>query len=107
MTVQIWLGDSSYSHFEKGLAIFDKDHVERLDECIHLGMLVDSTLIGTTDGMNCGDFLIRWKISEDGIHIYDVDPKITHILFVNFSKRSIFVDGYEIKRKRTYTLQLK
>ena len=106
MTVQLWL-NNLYSHFEKGLAVFDKDHVEDIHAIIHQGMLVDTALLATTGGMSYSNFILRWKISEEGIHIYDADPEITHILFINCGKKSVFVDGYEIKRKGSYTLQLK
>ena len=105
MTVQIWLGDH-YSHFDKAIAIFDENRVEDVHAIIHQGMLCDTVLLGTSVEMPRCEFLLRWKIRENGLELYDVDPKVTHIFFVNFSKKPINIDNhYTIPPWKTHVVQ--
>ncbi|MBR4296309.1 MAG: hypothetical protein IKT56_05705 [Clostridia bacterium] len=61
MTLKIFLGDD-YSHFKSGLAIFDDGREEGLQDCVHQGRLVDTLLIGISEKMAYGEFLLRWRI---------------------------------------------
>ena len=93
MTLRIFLGDE-YSHFEKGKVIFDDGREEELQAYLHRGMMVDTLLIGIAKAMSCGKFLLRWRIYLGSLKIYDVDPDVTKIIWINESSKHIRIERH-------------
>ena len=91
MTLRIYLGDE-YSRFEKGSVIFDDGREEERQAYLHRGMTVDTLLLGIAKDMSCGDFLLRWRIYPNSLKIYDVDPEVTKVIWVNESNKHIHID---------------
>lgn len=92
MTLRIYLGDE-YSHFEKGSVIFDAGR-EELQAYLHQGMMVDTLLLGIAKDMSYGDFLLRWRIYPNSLKIYDVDPELTKIIWINESSKHIRIERH-------------
>ena len=93
MTLRIYLGDE-YSHFEKGSVIFDDGREEELQAYLHRGMTVDTLLLGIAKDMSYGDFLLRWRIYPNSLKIYDVDPKVKKIIWINESSKHIRIERH-------------
>ncbi len=94
MTLRIYLGDE-YSHFKNGSVIFDDGREEEVQPYIHRGMTVDTLLLGIAKDMEYGEFLLRWRIYPGSLKIYDIDPEVTKIIWINESNKHIRIDRYD------------
>lgn len=57
-------------------------------------MMVDTLLLGTSKEMAYGSFVLRWRIYQSSIVIYDISPEVTQIIFKNEGEKSIRIDKY-------------
>ena len=96
MTLKIWLDYDCFSFFEKGTITLNGKHTKKLSSYLHRGMLTDTELVGTTEELARGEFLLRWYVREGGIDFYDIDTEINSLCFVNSSKVPIRIDEYGI-----------
>ena len=93
MTLRIYL-NSEYSLYKKGGVIFSDGREEKLRDYVHQGMMVDTILLGTDKGMSHGEFLLRWRIYPNSLKIYDIDPEVKKIIWINQSDKHIRIDHY-------------